>query len=375
MQPRERLMATLAGKPVDRPAVCFYEINGLDERPEPGDPYNIYNHPSWEPLIRLARERSDRIVMRKVSFPAEADPLEAHTRRATWYDGDSRYERREIQVGRRTLTEVTRRDADVNTVWVVEHLLKDPTDVEALLSLPEPPDPGPPDTQGVLAAERALGESGIVLIDTPDPLCVAAGLFHMADYTVLALTEPALFHRLLERFAGDLYRRTEAVARALPGRLWRIYGPEYASPPYLPPRLFREYVTGYDTPMVKAIQAGGGYARLHLHGRLRLILPEIAATGCDGLDPIEPPPQGDMELAEVRARLGQQMVLFGNLEASDLENLPAAEFRVKVRRALAEGPGGRGFVLMPSSCPYGRVLSRRALENYEVMVAEAEGLR
>jgi hypothetical protein len=63
-------------------------------------------------------------------------------------------------------------------------------------------------------------------------------------------------------------------------------------------------VVGYDTPMVKAIQASSGYARIHSHGRLRLILPAISATGCDGLDPIEPPPQGDMRLAEVREQVG-----------------------------------------------------------------------
>ena len=68
------------------------------------------------------------------------------------------------------------------------------------------------------------------------------------------------------------------------------------------------------------------------------------------------------------------MVLFGNLEASDLENLPAPEWAEKVRRALDEGTRGtgRGFVLMPSASPYGRVLSPRALKNYETMVELAQ---
>ena len=45
------------------------------------------------------------------------------------------------------------------------------------------------------------------------------------------------------------------------------------------------------------------------------------------------------------------MVLFGNLEASDLENLPAEEFRLRVQRALSEGTIGTGrcFVLMASA--------------------------
>ncbi len=41
MTRRERLMATLRGDPVDRPAVSFYEINGLDENPDNPDPFNI----------------------------------------------------------------------------------------------------------------------------------------------------------------------------------------------------------------------------------------------------------------------------------------------------------------------------------------------
>ena len=135
-------------------------------------------------------------------------------------------------------------------------------------------------------------------------------------------------------------------------------------------------MVGYDAPLVKAIQRTGGFARIHSHGRLRLILDDIASTACDGLDPIEPPPQGDVTLAEVRERYGQQIVLFGNLEASDIEGLDAAAFEAKVRAAVDEGCGGpgRGFVLMPSSIPYGRVLSDRALRNFELMVRSVKQL-
>ena len=51
---RERLMATLRGQPVDRPAVNFYEIGGLQIDLDDPDPYNVYNDPSWRPLIELA---------------------------------------------------------------------------------------------------------------------------------------------------------------------------------------------------------------------------------------------------------------------------------------------------------------------------------
>jgi len=117
-------------------------------------------------------------------------------------------------------------------------------------------------------------------------------------------------------------------------------------------------------------QRHGGYARLHCHGRTGAVLEAIAEMNPDGLDPIEPPPQGDVQLGDVRRRYGDRMVLFGNLEVSEIEQLPTPQFRDRVRRAIDEGTcgSGRGFVLMPSSCPYGRQLDPLTLRNYEAIV-------
>ena len=374
MTRRERLMATLQGKPVDRPAVSFYELNGLDENPANPDPFNIFSHPSWQPLLELAREKTDRIVMRGVAFKEIApDPIGHLANDETWIQDQTRFVRRTVAAGKRTLTMQTRQDADVNTIWTTEHLLKNVDDLDAFLGLPVFGAGETIDPTAFLQAEAALGDTGIVMVDTPDPLCLSALLFDMAEYTVIALTEPARFHRLLERFAAVLLAKTEAVAQRLPGRLWRIYGPEFAAPPYLPPALFREYVCRYVQPMIGLIHRSGGYARVHSHGRLKAILDSIAEMGADALDPIEPPPQGDVELAYVRERHGKQMALFGNLEIADLENLPTHEFAEKVKRALDEGTSGagRGFVLMPTASPYGRQLSARTMKNYETMIQVA----
>ena len=242
MNRRERLMATLRGEPVDRPPVCFYELNGLDENTDDPDPYNIFNHPSWLPLIELTRAKTDRIVMRGAAFrDVLPDPVEELSRTETWEEktpqGLRRYTRRTIQIGKRTLTSLTRRDQDMDTVWTLEHLLKNVADLNAFLDLPAPRFSGQVDPAEILKTETELGDTGIVMLDTPDPLCLAASLFHLADYTVIALTEPDLFRRLLDRFAAVLYPQVQAIAEALPGRLWRIYGTEYAPPPY-PPRAF-----------------------------------------------------------------------------------------------------------------------------------------
>lgn len=382
MTRRERLMATLRGEPVDRPPVSFYEIGGFRIDPADPDPYNVYNSPDWRPLLDLAEERTDIIRMMSPVRERSIDPT-GSAGGARWHeffkedvqdDGEIRITRTVLNVAGRTMTQVTKRERSINTVWTVEHLLKDADDLQAYLTIPDEVFAERIDTAPLEAEEAALGERGIVMVDTEDPLCAAAALFSMEDYAVLAFTEPALFQQLLEKLARYIHPRTAEVSRRFPGRLWRIYGPEYASEPYLPPRLFDEYVVRYVAPMIREIHAHSGFARVHCHGRLRNILDMIAGMGADALDPIEPPPQGDIELRDVRQRHGRQLVLFGNLEISDIELLPTPRFAEKVKRALDEGTAGegRGFVLLPSASPYGRNLSPVTLRNYETMVQLTE---
>lgn len=375
MTPRQRLHATMRGQPVDRPALSFYELDGSQD-PASLDPFNIYSDPSWRELLTLTRAHTDLIRRQGVACTGGDDPAGDLTTTRTWLDDQGRrHQERRIRVGDRILSNHWRRDPDVDTVWITEHLLKDAADLAAWAALPVPADPGQPDTARFLATEAALGEAGIMMVDTSDPLCDLAGLMAMQDFSVLCLEEPALIERALERAAAIRLPCIRRISAALPGRLWRIYGPEYASPPYLSPRFYERLMVRWDREVVQAIQAHGGWARIHSHGRLRSVLPQIAALGADGLDPIEPPPQGDMHLAEVRAAIGRDTVLFGNLEMADIENMPTSELRLRVRRALTEGTSGpgRGFVLMPSAAPYGRTLSPLTLANYQAIVEERAG--
>jgi uroporphyrinogen-III decarboxylase len=258
----------------------------------------------------------------------------------------------------------------MDTIWTVEHLLKNTDDLKAYLELPDEIFIRELDIAKLGQEDKKLGDRGIVMVDTEDPICAAACLFSMKDFTVIALTEQKLFHRLLEKVAHPLYGRTEQTARAFPGHLWRIYGPEYVTEPYLPPHLFKEYVVRYTGPMVQMIQKYGGFARIHCHGRIRAVLDYIVEMGADAIDPIEPPPHGDMKLAEVRRQYGKELALFGNLEIADLEGMERGDFEKLVQEALIEGTSspGKGFVLMPSSAPNGRKITPRMLANYETMV-------
>jgi len=385
-------MATLRGEAVDRPAVNLYEIGGFDVDPSDPDQFNVYSDPSWQPLLELAETRTDLIRMRNPVRARSWDPQsawggqQAHRgaescgaandlAQVHQYIEDEWYcTRVTVRIGGRTLSSTTRRNPAVDTVWTTEHLLKSTDDLQAYLQLPDEFFAEEINVARLIEEDAWTGDRGIVMVDTEDPICAAASLFRMEDFLTVALTEQRLFHRLLEKLSQSLYARTERVAAGFPGHLWRIYGAEYAAEPFLPPRLFEEYVVRYTEPMVRAIRKYGGFARIHCHGRISAILDSIVAMGTDAIDPIEPPPQGDVTLEYVRRNCGDRLVLFGNIEVSDIETMEPEQFKAVVEKALADGTRGpgRGFVLMPSSAPNGRQITSRTMQNYEIMVELAE---
>ena len=371
MTRRERLMATLRGEPVDRPAVSFYEIGGWQPDKDDPDPFNIYNSPDWWPLLQLAEDETDLVrMLGPATAPADDNCRDEFFKTETYMENGSRFTRQTLTVAGRTMTSLSRRDPAISTTWHLDYLLEDVDDVKAYLQLPDQVFAYEYNADPLLAEEEKLGDAGIVMAGVGDPICRVAPLFSMEDYTIFALLEPDLFHQLLEKHARCVYPMVEQVSEQFPGRLWRVVGSEYASEPLLPPRLYEEYVVRYTKPVVDIIHRYGGFARVHSHGRLKNILPHIASMEVDGLDPIEPPPQGDMALIDVRRLYGDRFVLFGNIEASEIVLLAPAEFEARVAQAIREGTAGtgRGFVLLPSASPYGRRIAPHVMANYETMI-------
>lgn len=369
---QDRLWAVLRGDPVDRPPVNFYEIGGFTVDPGDPDPFNVYNDPSWKPLLDLAENHTDLIRMGNPIQPlSDKQRSQKAAQVTTEHTGDenSRHTRTTIRIAGRVLTSHQVRNREVDTTWSLEYLLKTSEDVKAYLQLPDEFFQTNLDIESLRQQETTLGDRGIVMVDAADPVCHLLDLFGMENFTIFALTESSLCHQLLQKLACHIHKRTETIARDFPGHLWRIYGPEVAAEPYLPPRLFEEYVVRYTAPMVEIIHTYNGLARIHCHGRIRAVLDYIVQMGADAIDPLEPPPQGDVELDWVRQKYGEKLVLFGNLEIADIENAPPDKFRAIVRKTLEQAASapGRGFVLMPSAAPYGRHITPNTLQNYQTM--------
>lgn len=135
--------------------------------------------------------------------------------------------------------------------------------------------------------------------------------------------------------------------------------------PLISPKFFREF----ELPNLKRIVEIGkkrGVAVLkHSDGNLYPILDDIIDTGIDGLHPIEP---GAMDLADIKAKYGKTICLFGNVDCRYVLSFGREEdVRKDVRRCIDAAARGGGFVLTSSNSLHANV----KVENIHAMVEEA----
>jgi len=255
-----------------------------------------------------------------------------------------------------TLQARRKSERGINTSWVYEGFVKSEEDVEKILSIPyEPPDV---DASPLKEAQVALKDRGVVATGIADPICSCAGLFTLRDFALTAFRNKRLMRRLLRFFATRTDDYTRQVAEQTSDVFFRIVGPEYVTPPILPPELFYEYVVPYDRRIVRIIKRTDNIAVIHCHGRIGDVVEGIRTIGPHALEPIEPPPQGNITLAELKDRIGDRICLMGYIQYNDLEFDRPENIREKVRSAIMQAGAGGGYVLFPTAEPIARISSR-----------------
>lgn len=140
----------------------------------------------------------------------------------------------------------------------------------------------------------------------------------------------------------------------------------YNQGPFISPEMFAEFVTPYLAEIVAAIHDLGTKAILHSDGDLRLVLDQLVSTGLDGYQSIDP--QGHMDIAEVKRRYGDRLILMGNVQASLLQDVDEPLIRRSVNYCMTHGKPGGGYIFSTSNC----VFAGMPLESYHIMLDEYE---
>ncbi len=223
----------------------------------------------------------------------------------------------------------------------VEFFLKEPADVEKMLSIPyEPPDL---DLSSYASSCDRIGDDGLVLIGIGNGVATPASWFSPEGFCLAWADAPDLVEKLTAVATERLIDYVERLCRAgVAG--FRIIGGEYASV-QLGPDGFKKLCVPYDRELIETIHRHGAVAHYHNHGPVMRYLEDFAAIGMDSLDPLEAPPWGDCDLREARRRLGNQVCFCGNLDDMEVVDRLRTSEVLAIARERLEAAGDRGFIL------------------------------
>jgi uroporphyrinogen-III decarboxylase len=368
MTSRERLLRTIRRQAADRVPVNTYELCAYNSKSFEN------NEPSYARLMSLIRTHCDTATMWN---PSGDGGLAMSAYKSGAETVTSRVESEKMTVyshtvktpSGRVLTWEDKVFDDVETVWHTKHICKDTDDVDAYLSIPFVPVTY--DFSDYARVKAETGDHGIVMASLGDPACTAMEIMEFGEATVWAMTETDHFAETMD----ELHRRNminlERMLQAGVVDLYRICGPEYITPPYLPPKYFERFVVPYVSDMTRLIHRYGGLVRIHSHGKIGKVLKMILECGADAIDPCEAPPDGDITLADVKKQAGDKLCIFGNLQLKLLEHGTPEDVRKAVKLCMDSAKEGGGYVIMPTASPINVPLLPKTYGNYESFILSA----
>jgi MtaA/CmuA family methyltransferase len=108
---------------------------------------------------------------------------------------------------------------------------------------------------------------------------------------------------------------------------------------------YREFVVPYEKKLAEAVRAKGGFIYTHTCGKIADRLEDMIATGINGIECLDPPPLGNVELEDAIHRTKGKIFIKGNVDSvNTLLNKDLDGVRQDVRRVVHTGAPGGGYI-------------------------------
>jgi len=122
-------------------------------------------------------------------------------------------------------------------------------------------------------------------------------------------------------------------ALRLPCRIFNLG--DHAINEFTPPPILTQYMVPRWQRIAERLHAEGRFVHTHWDGNSRLMLPYLRETELDGVEALTPAPMCDMTLEEIKAAVGDRMVVLDLLRAIDfLPNYPLKQLLAFARRVI-----------------------------------------
>ena len=121
----------------------------------------------------------------------------------------------------------------------------------------------------------------------------------------------------------------------------------FAGSSFISPRMYSQFVVPFERRVADALhEANPGIAvYTHTCGRLSDRLELAVQTNIDGIDTLDPPPLGDVDLADAKARIGDKLFIKGNMNSVAILTDTKEQFVERATNTLLVGKPGGGYIL------------------------------
>jgi len=212
---------------------------------------------------------------------------------------------------------------------------------------------------------RAGGEFSIHG-EVTSPLDYFLDLFGFEQAMIGFLEDPGRAAEILARFTDGIV----AVAAGLVDQgadAVKISSP-FAGAGFLSAAFYRAFVLPYEGRIVRAVETRGARAYLHTCGDIHDRLELMAGSGASGIECLDPPPLGRVDLADAKRRIGGKVFIKGNIDPVNVLLSGSTELvRADALRRVATGKPGGGYILS-TACS---IAPRTPRENVLVLAAAA----
>lgn len=339
---KERIMRIFQNKEIDRPALKLWGAGLAGE-------YG-YLHPSYEPVGNLAAEISDLFLGAGFPFNIYAGSKIKEYEEKWLEDTEN-----PLWKNAHTVFHTPKGDLHmmekVSTVgepsYVMEHMVKEPEDLERLLSMEY--EPFPIDRKGYDALVGRVKERGIVMASIDHAAYAVERMTGSETLAYFSIDYREELHQIIEVYFERLKEHVKRILDLGITAPFSWVGPELYLPPLMGPKDFQDFVHRYDKPICDLIHERGGYVWVHCHGKVANFIDSFIDMGVDVLNPLEPPKNGDIHLRNIIAKYGNKIGWEGNIEIQDLLLSSPDEIRSLIDECVRYGSESGRFILCPSA--------------------------
>ncbi len=193
--------------------------------------------------------------------------------------------------------------------------------------------------------KQAVGETISVHGEVYSPFTHFMELFGYQE----ALTGLALDPDKAEVILNRLTEATITWGKAQAGRGVDavLISSAFAGGGFVSPRMYKQFVVPYERKAIDAIHAAYPAVPVYTHtcGKLGDRLELLMDTHTDGVDTLDPPPLGNTELADAKARIGGQMFIKGNMNSVALLTDSKDDLTQRAANAIQAGKPDGGYIL------------------------------